>query len=231
MKVKLLTLVIASVVNFSAMAMTVDLRHEWRDTGKGDHRDRVLVSHRFANGFGFSLEAKWRQDPSDATPNKIYHEQVSNGTEATASYQYKVTNDFNLQPGFSLESSSNSNNYRPYLRAQYKLTDDVYVAARYRYEYKRTTSKGSDADEKTNRGDFWIGYNFLKDWQVEYNYVYKHSNQVIFDNGKSDYEHDVKLAYKWDKNWKPYMQVGNVKQDSKTDHRQTRYRVGIAYSW
>ncbi|MFC0225369.1 oligogalacturonate-specific porin KdgM family protein [Serratia aquatilis] len=231
MKLKILTLVVASVVNFSAMAMSVDLRHEWMDTAKGDHKDRMLISHRFDNGFGFSLEAKWKQDSSDSTPNKLWHEQVSNGTEAVASYQYKVNDVFNLQPGFSLESSSNNNGYRPFLRMQYNLTKDVYVATRYRYEYKRTTSKGSDGDEKTNRGDFWLGYSFLKDWQVEYNYVYKSSNKVIFDDGKTDYEHNVKLAYKWDKNWKPYIEVGNVKQDSINDNRQTRYRVGVSYSW
>lgn len=230
MKLKLLTLVLASVANFSAMAMSLDLRHEWQDTGKGDHKDRMLVSHRFANGLGFSLEAKWRQDSSDSTPDKPYHEQVSNGTEAVVSYQHKF-DAFTLQPGFSLESSSNNNGYRPYLRAQYNLTKDLYVAGRYRYEYKRTTSKGSEGDEKTNRGDFWLGYSFYKDWSAEYNYVYKSSNKVIFDDGKTDYEHNVKLAYKWDKNWKPYIEVGNVKQDSKNDNRQTRYRVGINYSW
>lgn len=231
MKLKLLTLVMTSVISLSAAAVTIDYRHEFMDTGKGDHKDRLLMSHRFANGFGLSLEAKWRQDPSDDTPNKLYHEQVSNGTEVVASYQQSLTDEFSLQPGFSLESSSNNNGYRPFLRAQYNLTKELYVAARYRYEYKRTTSKGSDADEKTNRGDFWLGYTFLKDWQAEYNYVYKNSNKVIFDDGKTDYEHNVKLAYKWDKNWKPYIEVGNVKQDSLHDNRQTRYRIGVSYSF
>ncbi|AHG18756.1 porin [Chania multitudinisentens RB-25] len=231
MKLKLLTLMITSVMSLSAAAMSVDLRHEFMDTAKGDHKNRMLVSHRFANGFGFSLEAKWKQDSSDSTPDKPFHEQVSNGTEAVASYQYKVTDEFSLQPGFSIESNSNNNGYRPFLRAQYNLTKDLYVATRYRYEYKRTTSKGSDADEKTNRGDFWLGYTFFDDWQTEYNFVYKKSNKVIFDDDKTDYEHNVKLAYKWDKNWKPYIEVGNVKQDSLNDNRQTRYRVGVSYSF
>lgn len=231
MKLKITTLALLSITHFSTMAMSIDLRHEFMDTEQRDHKNRMLISHRFANGFGFSLEAKWKQDSSDSTPDKPFHEPVSNGTEAVVSYQYKVNDAFTLQPSFSLESSSNNNGYRPFLRAQYNLTKQLYVASRYRYEYKRTTSKGSSADEKTNRGDFWVGYTFLNDWQVEYNYVYKHSNKVIFDNGKNDYEHNLKLAYKWDKNWKPYIELGNVKQDSVNDNRQTRYRVGIAYSW
>lgn len=231
MKIKLLTLMLVSVVNFCAMAMSLDLRHEWQDTNKGNHKDRMLVSHRFANGLGFSLEAKWRQDSSDPTLDKPYHEQVSDGTEAVVSYQHRFDDAFTLQPGFSLESSSNNNGYRPYLRAQYNLTRDLNIAGRYRYEYNRTTSKGSEGDEKTNRGDFWLSYAFHKDWSVEYNYVYKRSNKVIFDGGKNDYEHNVTLAYKWNKSWKPYIEVGNVKQDSKNDNRQTRYRVGLNYSW
>lgn len=84
MKFKLLTLVLASVANFSAMAMSLDLRHEWQDTAKGDHKNRMLVSHRFDNGLGFSLEAKWRQDSSDSTPDKPFHEQVSNGQKPSS---------------------------------------------------------------------------------------------------------------------------------------------------
>lgn len=38
------------------------------------------------------------------------------------------------------------------------------------------------------------------------------------------------MAYKWDKNWAPYFEVGNVGVKS-TDERQTRLRVGVAYSF
>ena len=49
-------------MSFAASAVTVDLRHEFIDGGKSDksNADRVSVSHRFANGFGFSVEAKWK---------------------------------------------------------------------------------------------------------------------------------------------------------------------------
>ncbi|MDM7065355.1 oligogalacturonate-specific porin KdgM family protein, partial [Enterobacter hormaechei] len=36
--------------------------------------------------------------------------------------------------------------------------------------------------------------------------------------------------YKWDKNWAPYVEVGNVGVKD-TDERQTRFRLGVAYSF
>ncbi|STQ09503.1 Oligogalacturonate-specific porin [Enterobacter cloacae] len=54
------SLVVASLIgtSFAAQAVTVDLRHEYIDSGA--NADRVSVSHRFANGVGFSVEAKWK---------------------------------------------------------------------------------------------------------------------------------------------------------------------------
>ncbi|WP_038913438.1 oligogalacturonate-specific porin KdgM family protein, partial [Yersinia pestis] len=74
MKLKLITLAVAaaavSVISFSSVATTIDYRHEMKDTSKSDHKDRLLISNRFANGFGLSLEGKWGQHSSDTTPNK-----------------------------------------------------------------------------------------------------------------------------------------------------------------
>ena len=46
------SLVLASLIgaSFAAQAVTVDLRHEYIDSGS--NADRVSVSHRFENGFG-----------------------------------------------------------------------------------------------------------------------------------------------------------------------------------
>ncbi|GAB7201905.1 hypothetical protein OS21_32270 [Dickeya oryzae] len=54
---------------------------------------------------------------------------------------------------------------------------------------------------------------------------------ILSDNDDYDITHNVKLSYKWDKNWKPYVEVGNVSGSKSTDERQTRYRVGVQYSF
>ncbi|MEQ9846517.1 oligogalacturonate-specific porin KdgM family protein [Pectobacterium brasiliense] len=238
MKVKLLALAVTSLISVNAMAVTIDYRHEMMDTPKADHKDRISMSHRFANGFGMSVEAKWRQSGSDTTPNKPYNETVSNGTEVVASYVYNFNKTFSLEPGFSLESNSTSNNYRPYLRGKVNITDDLSTSLRYRPYYKRNSGDVPNASKNNQENGYnltaVVSYKFLKDFQVDYELDYKKANkagqyQSDFETWKID--HDVKLAYKLDKNWKPYMAVGNVADSGTNDHRQTRYRVGVQYSF
>ncbi|MBN3050679.1 porin [Pectobacterium brasiliense] len=236
MKVKLLALAVTSLISVNAMAVTIDYRHEMKDTPTNDHRDRLLMSHRFANGFGLSVEAKWRQSGKDTTPNKPFNETVSNGTEVVASYVYNFNKTFSLEPGFSLDSSSTSNNYRPYLRGKVNITDDLSTSLRYRPYYKRNSGNigGKNTSENGYNLTAVLSYKFLKDFQVDYELDYKKANkagQYQYDNETYNFDHDVKLSYKLDKNWKPYMAVGNVADSGTNDHRQTRYRVGVQYSF
>ncbi|TCV94376.1 oligogalacturonate-specific porin KdgM family protein [Biostraticola tofi] len=226
MKIKLLTLGVAAVLCANAGAVSVDLRHEYTDDSRAN-KDRVLVAHRFDNGFGFSVEAKAKSGGDDE--QKPFNDMVDNGSEYDINYQYKLTPEVNLQPGLAFETSSSKAIYKPYLRAQYTFDSGIYVAARYRYEYTRDTTTGAE-DEHVNRGEAWLGYRWDK-WRAELNYIYKKSDLVKFDNKKEDYEYDGKLQYSINKNWAPYIAVGNVSVRKTTDERQTRYRVGVQYSF
>ncbi|MFK8256160.1 oligogalacturonate-specific porin KdgM family protein [Erwinia sp. AnSW2-5] len=210
----------------SSQAVTLDVRHEWLDDSK-QHKDRFMVSHRFDNGIGFSLEAKWKSGGDNQ--NKAFTDLVDSGTESTVSYQYKVTPAWFLQPGFTLESSSDNSIYKPFLTTGYQFDNGIYFNVRYRYEYTRSTKENTD-DKKTNRGEFWLGYR-LADWRFEYNYIYKHSDQVLYDNDKWDYEQDLKVAYNINKQWTPYVEVGDVSVSKTADDRQTRLRIGVQYSF
>ncbi|MGI8472237.1 oligogalacturonate-specific porin KdgM family protein [Pectobacterium brasiliense] len=235
MKVKLLALAVTSLISVNAMAVTIDYRHEMQDKVGNTHKDRLLMSHRFGSGFGLSVEAKWTGADKKDQP---FHETVSNGTEVVASYVYNFNKTFSLEPGFSLDSSSDSNNYRPYLRGKVNITDDVSTSLRYRPYYKRYSKNIGQPKETSENGynlTAVVSYKFLKDFQVDYEFDYKKSNSTAYtplaDNENYDISHDVKLSYKLDKNWKPYMAIGNVSGSKTTDERQTRYRVGVQYSF
>ncbi|CNI21986.1 oligogalacturonate-specific porin KdgM family protein [Yersinia pekkanenii] len=234
MNIKLLSLAMASLISTSAMAVTIDYRHEMQDQSGNNHKDRVVMSHRFANGFGLSLEGKWKgaQDK-----DKVLHETVSNGTEVVASYVYKIDNTFSIEPGFSLDSNSTSNNYRPYLRGKANIVDDVSVSLRYRPYYKRTSANINTAKDTSEHGynlTSVLSYKFFKNYQLDYELDYKQANKagvVLANEENYDWSHDFKLTYKWDKNWSPYMAIGNVAGSKYTNERQTRYRIGIKYSF
>ena len=84
------------------------------------------------------------------------------------------------------------------------------MAARYRYEYTRYPSSSNKDDDKVNRGDAGrLGYGRLA-YRTEL-CLCKSTEGMVRNNNK-DYstEYNAKLAYKWDKNWAPYVEVGNV---------------------
>lgn len=209
-----------------ACAVTLDYRHEYTDDSKV-HKDRLTVSHRFDNGIGFSLETKWKSGGTKG--DKIYTDIVSNGTESQVSYQHRMDKNWYLQTGLTLESGDNKSIYKPFLTNGYTFDTGIYFNTRYRFEYTRETKPGTD-DMKTNRGEFWLGYRY-QDWRFEYNYIYKHSDQIRFNNKKWDYEHNLKTVYRLTKAWAPYAELGNVNVRKTTDERQTRYRLGVQYSF
>lgn len=236
MKLKLLALAITTVVSINASAVSFDYRHEMTDKVGNTHKDRLLMSNRFANGFGLSMEGKWKgyNDSKD----KAFNENVSNGLEVTASWLYKFDKTFAAEGGFNLVSESGSSNYRPYIRGEAKVVDDVVVSLRYRPFYKRYSSNIGTTKDTSETGytlTSYISYDFLQNFNLTYEIEYHKSNSADFtpiaNNESYDWTHDFKLAYKIDKNWKPYAAIGNVSGSKYTDERQTRYRVGVVYSF
>ncbi len=190
-------------------------------------------------GLGLSSEVKWKQAGKDTTPDRPYSEQVSNGTEVTASYLYKFNKMFNVESGFNLVTDSTGNTYRPYIRGGVNFTDSLYYTLRYRPFYQRFSEKiNAPSNPDTNLKGYTItsvlGYKFLDNFTVEYELEYnKNTRAGVFryDNDTDNVTHDVKLAYKIDKNWTPYVQLANVEYSGTSDERQTRYRIGVLYNF
>ncbi|PWC12655.1 porin [Brenneria roseae subsp. americana] len=240
MKVKILTMLVTSLISLSSMAVTFDYRHEMKDTTSANHQDRLLISNRFENGFGLSMEGKWKQSSKDNTPNKPYNETVTNGTEVTASYLYKFDKVFSLEGGFNLVTDSDTNNYRPYIKGMANITDSVYYGLRYRPFYKRYSNNIGSATNPTDMTGYTItstlGYKLPANFTIEYEFEYNKNTKAgsfgyISDSENDGMTHDVKLSYKIDKNWTPYVQVANVEGNKTTDERQTRLRVGVQYNF
>lgn len=213
------------VCSSSVQAVTLDYRHEYTDVDK-THKDRFLLTHRFDNGLGFGLEAMWKNGGNHK--DKPYNDLVSNGTEATLSYQFAATDRLNLQPVFVMQSGTAHTGYKPGLYGSYKFTDNFSAALRYRWEYIRYTTAGVE-DDNVNRADLWLFYK-MAPWAFEYNYFYIHSDKRLrYDNKRGDYEHSVKVQYNLDKNWGPYATILNKSVRNNSDARQTGFRLGVQY--
>ncbi|QMI06952.1 oligogalacturonate-specific porin KdgM family protein [Citrobacter sp. RHB25-C09] len=209
----------------SAHAVYVDVRHEYLDDSKANY-DRAYISHRFANGFGFAIEAISKSGGDDT--NKAFNDLETQGNEYTLSYQFK-TGDVAWQPGFVLETGDGYSNYKPYFRAHWTLNESWWLGARYRFEYVRRSSDVRD-DDTINRMDVWAGYKWNNfDWTIEG--IYKKADKYdLYDGGKDNYEYNFRTAYIIDQ-WSPFVEVGNVSVSSNSDERQTRFRVGLGYTF
>lgn len=222
-----LTLAVATLgLPCALSATTLDFRHEYADTTR-IHKDRIAIIQSFANGIGFYVDASVKSGGVNSEQDKFLSDLVTNAVEMGLSYNYQLNQNISLQPGIIFESGSDTAIYKPYLRAQYRFDNGLYLAGRYRYDYARKTQDGSD-DEKTNRLDGYIGYNF-NSARVEYNYTQMYSDALKYDNKKTNYEHNVAFSYRINEIFTPYIEVGNVAVNKNSDARQTRYRVGLQY--
>nr|WP_024967359.1 oligogalacturonate-specific porin KdgM family protein [Pantoea sp. IMH] len=218
-------LLLLPLVATSAQAVYVDVRHEYLDDSKANY-DRAYISHRFDNGFGFAIEAISKSGGDDS--NKAFNDMEVQGNEYTASYQFS-TGAVAWQPGMVLETGNGYSVYKPYFRATWKLDDSWWLGARYRYEYIRRSSDIRD-DDTINRMDVWAGYKWNKfDWTLEG--IYKRADKYdLYDNSKNNYEYNFRTAYLTG-NWSPFIEVGNVSVRSTSDERQTRFRIGVGYTF
>ena len=224
---KALALAVLCGTSIAAQAVTVDLRHEYIDAGT--NADRVVVSHRFDNGLGFSVEAKWKSGGTDK--EQPFADLVGNGHEDKIDWRWKPNKNFALTPGLAVESNDSRTIWKPSIHAQYSFDNGFYVAARYRFDYTRNPNDSTKPDDHVNRGDLWAGYTYGQ-WRTELNYVYAKSQDQIRSNNRYDSkEYNMKVVYKVDKNWAPYAELGNISGSKTADERQTRYRVGIGYSF
>ncbi|EHV9142469.1 hypothetical protein K1K55_004037 [Salmonella enterica] len=223
-------LCLASVITFSAatQAATIDFRHEYADITR-INKDRIAIIETLPNGIGLYVDASVKSGGVNNEQDKFLSDLVTNAIELGTSYNYKLTDNITLQPGFIFESGTDVAIYKPYLKTQYNFDSGVYVAGRYRYDYARKTAYNTE-DEKTNRFDTFIGYAYQK-LKIEYDFTWMDSDQIKFDNKKTNYEHNVALSWKINPSFTPYLEVGNVAVNKNTDNRQTRYRVGLQYNF
>lgn len=234
-KIKFLLLAPLIILPYStsSMALTLQYRHQYTDNKTNE--DRIQLDHRFDNKIGVTLFNDFisgsGQGHDKGTP---FNELGTKGTKLAINYQYKPLHNFFIQPGFGILFSSNKYTYHPEVKLQYNLTKKLYVAFRYRYEYTRNTTAQTmlPQNDGVNREDIWVGYN-IGNVGLVYSYMHRRGEHIRADNSKSEFWNNVRLQYTIDKNWKPYVELANVADTTNkaSSGRQTRYRIGVAYTF
>ncbi|MCO8163140.1 oligogalacturonate-specific porin KdgM family protein [Pseudomonas sp. 21LCFQ010] len=219
-----------------ADSASINYRHSFTEDDS-IHSDRIKLSYRMDSGLGFAAEVKYKTagDREDVAYDNV----VNNGHEFTVDYNYKLSAKSTLQPLFIMDSVKDATTYKFGLKYTYKIDDAWYVATRIRHDARRLDrdvidrSKDDRAkdNQNTTRFEGWLGWTPSGPWAFEYQYIYFDTDYIRYDNKKSDYEQNMVVKYKINKQWQPFMEVGDIKVNSTTDDRQARWRVGIQYNF
>lgn len=212
----------------------INYRHQFLEKSRM-HADRVLLGIRLDNNFGFQGELKYKTagDRRDVA----FDNTVSSGHEFVVDYRYKIDSKWTMIPVVALVSDSTSITYRAGNRLNYKMSNDLTLGGRYRYDAKKLDRDKVDKsapdrakqNQHTHRYDFYLDYNINDRWSASYNLAYYDTDYIRYDNKKEDYEQGVSIKYKFDNRWTPFVEFGDVKVDSTTDSRQLRFRFGVNY--
>jgi len=238
MKVKfIIPAIIIGLTATTANATTLNLRHEYqdgKDNAKSQHKDRLLIDHRFDNGIGLCAEVKWANPKGEGFDIGEMHDA---GHEVVVSYNYKVTDNFTLQPAYGADSNTNGITHKYNLKGTQKITDNWNVALRYRYgDVNKKTGAGEDTHYSQfnltsgyKAGDFKFGLD------VEYKIVQSASSGY---KGDENYLNLVNVSAEYsglESGWRPFAEFAMVAVDATDqegkDAYAPRYRVGLKYSF
>lgn len=239
MKKTLIALSLASLcTSVVAMADTgyINVRHQYAEQTRM-HADRAKFGIRLDNGVGLEGELKYKTagDREDVA----FDNTVGSGHEFTVNYQHKLNDRWTLTPSFAMESDEESTTYKMGMRLGYKITKELSIAGRYRYDSSKldrdqidrdVPDNGKD-DQKIHRYDVYVNYANQGPWAYEYQLTYFDANYIRYNGGTDDYEQNAVVKYKWDKRWVPFFEVGDIKVNSVDSDRQLRLRVGIQYNF
>ncbi len=230
MKRVLTSAILLALTATTAHAASINLRHEYTpEFGDNDsqYKDRVEVSHRFKNGVGFAVEAKYAEDDSKGLK--------ANGHQANISYRIKLNDEFTLTPQYKIEGNDDLN-HQFNLTLGYKINDDWSVSYRQRYNQYQT-------EDYYHQGTLAFSYKGIEDWGISGSTDYRvrggdvGKNKVVWDgDNKGINEVNFKAQYNGlESGWKPFGEFGVTPKAKNTgdevDSWRPRVRVGVSYSF
>lgn len=220
------------VIGNTAMAASIDLRHEFRGRSE-QHATRLKLNESFSNGIYFSTELKFK-----GSNGEFMESLQNNGSEFDWGYRHRINENWTLQPGMPIELGSNYITYKPQMRVTYAFSDipGLSVSGRYRYDFRRYSEDRSGVDGVMSRKRHRLTYNVnysINNWSLgmEGNF-YKAENYELFKGRKVNQEYNFVARYRMG-SWRPYVEFGTADYDSSGENasRELRSRVGVSYSF
>lgn len=215
-------------------AASVDIRHEYKhDTESNGNRIKIGGSTKSDLGTHYySVEMKF----NGRTGTYGFDDLERGDSEVVYEFKHYVTDKFYVQPGMPITMGEERVTYKPQLRIGYDFDSGITTKLRYRHEFRDFTSSKENGDtwqksKVTANLDYTWNNMIQFGFEANYEKAHEGDNWLLYDGKTWNYDYNLKIGYKNESNWRPYVEFGNVSESSKTDDRQLRSRVGLTYSF
>lgn len=213
-------------------AMTFDMRGGYKQASH-TYESRFKMSQSFKSGYWLSMETDNKQG------NDNFDQSATDYNEIEGNYKYTLNELFSIQPGMVYHWGSEGAQIRPYVKFNWAMTESLYSAIRFRYDwnqYDSTDLSGNKNKGSVERVDLYFGWK-NKYWDIQDNPVfYRYVNDFHYNNGKKNgYENDLVIRYKLNKTWQPYIEWDYLEQQGKYNGEsgltENRFRVGVSINF
>ncbi|MGV3002325.1 oligogalacturonate-specific porin KdgM family protein [Vibrio sp.] len=215
-------------------AASVDIRHEYKHETESNN-NRIKIGGSTSTDLGkhyYSVEMKFAG--RDGTYG--FDDLERGDSEVVYEFKHYVTDKFYVQPGMPITMGDERVTYKPQLRIGYEFDSGITTKLRYRHEFRDYTSSKENGEtwqksKVTANLDYTWNNMIQLGFEANYEKAHEGDNWILYNNKTWNYDYNLKIGYKNESNWRPYVEFGNVSEGSKEGGRQLRSRVGLTYSF
>ena len=220
-----------------AAAGSLDFRSAYKHaTEEYDHRVKIGSSTQIGSqgSIYYSVEMTFGSEGDENGDEGFWSDLSRGDAEFDWGYRYSLNTNWYIQPGMPITFGEDKVTYKPQLRVGYKADMGLTTALRYRHEFQEYDSDsalGSVQQSKvTLTGSYKIKSNENLKLSYEANYVKNHDDIILYDNDDWEWDAGIIIGYQFG-NWRPYVEFWSVDQNSTSDDRQLRTRIGLTYTF
>lgn len=227
MSTKILLYPVLLVVSLNAAASStwVDNRYA-HITGSEKNQYKIGGGHTFDNGA--TVLAAWLYDAG-----KNFDQFKSSFQEYEGWYPVNLSPDWTLSPGLLSDVDQAGTKIAPYAMLEYRVSGDLSVAGRYRYNHMTHKDVNINGEMEYNDShllDVFVNYQATdKLWLQLTPEFSMNAGDFRSPNGKrTHWEPNIAAHYQLNKHWRPFVELGWLDRDENHDN-QVRVRIGIRY--
>lgn len=217
----------------TACAVQFDVRGGY-NIGNHSYESRFKVSDSWQNGWWASMET----DNNNGSPS--VDDMTTSYNEMETNYTWHINDRFALVPGGAIHWSNSGTQLRPYIRLNYKVTNDLSSGIRYRldhHNYDIEDNTGDTVHDNEHRLDLFLSYKINPDWNLMWQgTAYMHQDPDLqYNNGKRwATENALTIKYRWNNYFSPYFEYDYLDEQSnyngETGKPDSRVRLGVTFN-